>query len=234
MGQAKLAQLAIFFSSDRNPAWGSQCEPRRGSGLLSGCICSTCVRSVLEWVNACDGCAMRFWSWPYSLSDDVEGSHWLLVPELRIWRLLWYAVIAPNLLFMFPFLCYMHMFWSIQDACWCSQAGESEGVFGVLVKVALLALFLRYVEALEADCISRVWLRVDLCAVTWQSASESAAQLMYSEIFFVLPDTSANTRPTGYPTGWLIMRRREHWLELRLGWNPMWRSFGPFEKHETH
>jgi len=51
------------------------------------------------------------------------------------------------------------------------------------VKVALLALFLRYVEALEADCISRVWLRVDLCAVTWQSASESAAQLMYSQIF---------------------------------------------------
>lgn len=126
---------------------------------------------------------MRFWSWPYSLGDDVEGSHWLLVPELRIWRLLWYAVIAPNLLFMFPFLCYMHMFWSIQDACWCSQAGESEGAFGVLVKVALLALFLRYVEALEADCISRVWLRVDLCAVTWQSASESAAQLMYSQIF---------------------------------------------------
>ena len=48
---------------------------------------------------------------------------------------------------------------------------ESLDVFGVLVKVALLALFLRYVEALEADCISRVWLRVDLCAVTWQSSA---------------------------------------------------------------
>lgn len=28
-------------------------------------------------------------------------------------------------------------------------------------------LLSRYVEALDADCISRVWLRVDLCAASW-------------------------------------------------------------------